>query len=780
VLVGAIICVAVIALAISAIVITGRGTGGGQPSGPAVASQPAVLADGQFAGPGGTAWPAVAPALTGIAAAGGTVVAIGARPTPPAAQPLVLTSADGGQTWQRATLRVPSGTAAGAGAVPLMVVGGQGRWLALAASASWTSADGRSWRLGPAIAPVAVGDRVLALAPTATGFVAVGENVHLQGTEVMRTPVLWRTSDGLTWQREGAAQLRLPSGRARVVSLHWLAASGSRMMIAGDVARPVITRHGKRRVDVAIPPVMVWLTTNGGRTWVRADPPVSHGATSGLAGLAATATGLVAIRPGHTAGRVPDAVAYMMTHGAAWRYVGQLKAGRGRGFVVTAVSSSNDGVVVAGSAGPSRVAFLSLHGWSWRQIASLAVSQPATVTGVTAGPDGNVVAAGTGSQPFLLLARTRWTPVGQATLAAAAAPGAGVNGLGASQRGQIAVGEAGREPAIWLHPAGGRWTDLTIPAPPSWQGDGPGLTSVVHGNAGWLAIGSEGGPASAAPLASTGLLTSHAVGGRTQPLLLTSVDGHSWRAPPGLGPAAAPTVMLTGAAAGPAGYVVAGLRSEGGQQVPVLFWSADLRTWRAQGGLTGPASAGQPVSAPLAVAAGPAGFVAVGGTGSRPAVWLSPTGKGWVMRSLALPRGARGAVLQQVAAQGSRIAALGTEARGSGPVPFAAVSADGGRSWHEYPLPLPGHPAAVTALAAAGRGFAATGTVATATGQDVLSWWSADGRTWQLTRPAGRGLSGPGAHAITALAGLGRQVTGVGYADTPAGWHLILWHERIR
>jgi len=155
VLVGATVCVAVIALAISGIVVTGTGTGGA--AGPALTSQSAVLADGQFAGPGGSAWPAVPPALTGIAASGSTVVVIGARATLPAAQPLMLTSADGGQTWQRDVLPLPAAATAGASAVPLLVAAGQGRWLALAAGATWTSADGRSWRFGPAIAPVATG-----------------------------------------------------------------------------------------------------------------------------------------------------------------------------------------------------------------------------------------------------------------------------------------------------------------------------------------------------------------------------------------------------------------------------------------------------------------------------------------------------------------------------------------------------------------------------------------------------------------------------------------------
>jgi hypothetical protein len=773
VLLGATGCVAVIALAISAIVVTGTGRG----AGPTLTSQSAVLADGQFSGPGGTPWPAVPPALTGIAASGRTVVVIGARATLPAAQPLMLTSADGGQTWQRDVLPLPAVALAGADAVPLMVAAGHGRWLALADGATWTSSDGRSWRLGPAMAPATAGDQVQALAATATGFLAVGDNIQLQGGKVTRSPVLWRTSDGMTWQREGAAQLRLPAGKGRVEGLHWLAANGSTAMIAGNVARSVTSRRGKRRATVTVHSVTVWLTTNGGRTWVKADPPVSNGATSGLAGLAATGAGLLAIRPGRTTGGVPDAVAYLATHGTVWRYSGRLRARRG-GFVVTAVRSSDNGAVVAGSAGPRRLAFVSPGGRSWRRTAGLAVF-PASVTGVTVAPNSTVVAAGAGSQPFLLLARAHGVLVGQAALAAAAAAGVKVNGLGASQGDQVAVGQAGRRPAIWLRPAGGQWTQQATPAVASWQGEGPGLTSVVHGNAGWLAFGTEGGPGAGTPLASPGLLTVHAVGSHLQPVLLTSADGHTWHVQAGLGPTAASTLMLTGAAAGPSGYVVVGRRSNGGQLVPAVFWSADLRTWRPQDWWTGPASAGQPIPAPLAVAAGPHGFVAVGGIGNRPAVWLSRTGQAWVMTPQAVPRGARGAVLQQVAIQGGRIAALGTEAGASGPVPFAAVSADGGRTWREYLLRVPAHPASVTALAATGRGFAAMGTVASPRGQYVVTWWSVDGRSWQMARPAGSGLSGLGAHAITGLAGQRGQVTGVGYAATPAGQHLILWHARI-
>ena len=46
--------------------------------------------------------------------------------------------------------------------------------MALGPHAAWTSPDGRSWRLGPGVAPLAGGDRVQALTQTPGGFAAVG------------------------------------------------------------------------------------------------------------------------------------------------------------------------------------------------------------------------------------------------------------------------------------------------------------------------------------------------------------------------------------------------------------------------------------------------------------------------------------------------------------------------------------------------------------------------------------------------------------------------------
>jgi hypothetical protein len=649
----------------------------------------------------------------------------------------------------------------------------------VAPDAVWTSQDGRTWQLGPGIAPLAGGDRVLGLARTPGGFVAVGENMHPQGTAATAlTPVLWTSADGLAWQRRDASQLHLPAGKGRAVALRWAAARGGVLMVAGEVARTVLRHRGKRKVSVLTESRAVWRSADNGAHWSRADPPVGHGATASLSGLAATASGIVAIRPGHGARGARDAVAYIWAHGHAWRFAGTLTGRRGASLHVAAVAGSDHGVVVAGTAGRYRVALTGGHGRSWHQTANLGRSSAAAVTGVTLGPGHQVVAAGAGrTGPFLLLAGVRRRPVGQAALTGAAAVGLSVNGLGAGPGAQVAVGHADGGPAIWLRPAGGRWARMAVAAPPSWRGTGPGLTGVVHGSAGWLAVGGEGGQArTAAQMAAAGSLGSAVAPAGQQPVLATSQDGRTWGPAAGAGSVAGPGLTLTGAAAGPGGYVVAGVRDDHGRPAAALWWSPDLTAWIPQGWWVG--SAPGTASAVLAVAAGRAGFAAVGAVGTRPAVWVYRTGRGWQARPLAVPAGAASAVLQRVSIQGSRIAALGVQDRPSGPVPFAAVSVNGGSTWREVSLPAPGRPVAVTALVTAGGGFLGTGTQGA--GQDVIVWWSADGLTWHAARLTGRGPGGPGVQQITGLSVSGGMLTGVGSTATGAGQRPVLWQTRIR
>ena len=193
VLVGAVACVALLAVAVAGIVIAGRlaarpwpdRAGGGLPVRPA--GRWAVRRAGRGSPrskycPRSPAWPRL----------DRTVVAVGSQAALPFARPLVLTSPDGGRTWQSAVLRAPVSRG-----MPLMVAGGHGRWLAVGPDAAWTSPDGRSWRLGPGIAPLVSGDRVRALAQTRGGFAAVGENVRPVGDDLVRTPVLWMSANGL-------------------------------------------------------------------------------------------------------------------------------------------------------------------------------------------------------------------------------------------------------------------------------------------------------------------------------------------------------------------------------------------------------------------------------------------------------------------------------------------------------------------------------------------------------------------------------------------------------
>ena len=274
------------------------------------------------------------------------MVAVGSQATLPDARPLILMSPDGGHTWQPAVLRAPGG-ASMAGAVPMMIAGGPGRWLAVAPDAVWTSPDGRTWQLGPGIAPLASGDRVAGLALTPGGFAAVGENIGPHGTAAaLTTPVLWTSADGLAWQRRDASQLDLP-GKGRAVALRWAAARGGVLMVAGEVARTVVQHRGKRKVSVLTESRAVWRSGDNGAHWLRADPPVGHGATASLSGLAATASGIVAIRPGHGSRGVRDAVAYVWASRHAWRFAGTVTARRGASLHVTSVAGSDHGAVVA-------------------------------------------------------------------------------------------------------------------------------------------------------------------------------------------------------------------------------------------------------------------------------------------------------------------------------------------------------------------------------------------------------------------------------------------------
>ena len=167
--------------------------------------------------------------------------------------------------------------------------------------------------------------------------------------------------------------------------------------------------------------------------------------------------------------------------------------------------------------------------------------------------------------------------------------------------------------------------------------------------------------------------------------------------------------------------------------------------------------------------------MSVGLHDDRPAVWTTANGRAWTTIVLPVPPGAPGAALQQVAVNGSHVAALGEETTAGGMVavrPFAEFSADGGANWHLVPLSSPGPGTTVTALTAVSRGFAAVGRYAGPGRRAVVVWASADGARWARV-PVG-GLAGArmaGSHGVSALAASGSTVVGIGPVSARSGRH---------
>jgi hypothetical protein len=300
----------------------------------------------------------------------------------------------------------------------------------------------------------------------------------------------------------------------------------------------------------------------------------------------------------------------------------------------------------------------------------------------------------------------------------------------------VAVGSADGYPAVWHRSSGGSWSLVTSPSLAAELAGGlTALTSVTHGAAGWLAVGAPG------------------------PVVLTSHDGVTWQQAGGSITGDLAGVAAVAAASGPAGYIIVGkLVAPDGSCVADVWWSPDLAVWTRAHDVNDFTGSSQVLS----VAADAHGFVSVGSHNGRPAVWTTTDGRAWRTIVLPAPAGAVTAVLQQIAIDGHRVAALGQAIAADGrTAPMAEVSADGGATWRQVPFGAPGPDTAFTALAAGRRGFTAAGQSGVPGQQRVALWTSADGTRWSQA-PAPGGIS-----QITALAPSGPAVTAIGSAVTP-------------
>jgi hypothetical protein len=508
-------------------------------------------------------------------------------------------------------------------------------------------------------------------------------------------------------------------------------------------------------------------------------------------------------------------VAYQSVDGKSWQRSDIPDAGPSlAGPQSSAATLALSGLTVSGPAGP----------------ASGSAPSGAPAGGTSAGDanGGNVVAVGTANstdsrQGFLAVigspaaptspagtapagtAPAGSAPAGSARVNLAAIPGdtypeLAVSSIASHAGVDVAVGSANGHPAVWAASGGGAWSAATGATADVFGRPGlAGLSSITVGGSGWLAVGAP------------------AVGEPSQPIVVYSPDGRIWRAADRARAFAVPGATLRAAASGNRGYVIVGDRSLHGRIIGAAWRSAALNSWTAatdaaKGALEGGAKGGGAKIGPvrmLAVSAGPFGYVAVGQDGSAAAVWMSPDGRTWRLVDLPAVSGANGtvggtsgtpasrtspgaspgsgagtgtgtsagtsAVLTHVTAWGNRIVAAGTVSGADGITALIAVSADGGVTWTQHRIPLPGGHGTVTGLASAATGFTAVAAAGAPGRLDVILLKSADGTLWRTVAPRGAGLSGAGVQEITALAAAGGRLLGAGFTATQTAESPTIW-----
>jgi hypothetical protein len=674
-------------------------------------------------------------AITRVVAVGRTIVATGSQASDGVVRQQFLVSADAGASWHLAPVDAPGGVTAALGHPATLLAGGPGGWAAVGPHAVWTSRSGLAWTLAAAhgISPQRPGDSVWVITGTADGFLTAGANGST------RQAVAWTSRDGVRWQRMTAAQLGLAGPGETVLNISHAASHGNATVISGTV-----TRDGTF-YDAA------WLSTAGGTAWTRITIPAGPGTGPVITGLGSDRTGLLAVRPGRAADGAAEGVAYFSPDGLAWQYAATI--GAAGGWSPGVVKGSDYGLVVTGTSASGQLMSYTSDGagTAWRQAGPLGDAAAESVDGATVAPDDTVIAVGhtaagpAGQQPVLLKAGTDGTvrPISLASIPGATVPEMRINATAVAEGLQIAVGSADGYPAIWRNSGGSRWTLVSSPAP---DGAGQGLralTSVTHGPAGWLAVGVPG------------------------PVALTSADGTRWVAAAGGITADLAGVSAVAAASGPAGYVIAGtLVMPGGGSVTDVWWSPNLISWTRANNVTSTVGSDQV----LAVAASRHGFVSVGSRGSHPAIWITGDGRSWDTTVLPVPGGARTAILRQVAINGRNVVALGqaTIPNQIGTVPFAELSADGGRTWQRAPFGTSRPGITVTALTAGPVGFTAGGLTGP---HEVVIWTSGSGANWKPSSAGG--VSGSATWQIDALAPDGPAMSGIGTVITAQGQQIV-------
>lgn len=755
---------AAISVGIAVVVFVGanNGSGGPPPSSLSAGFPPARLAAGDFADTAALTGRGTSTPLGQVAVFGNDIVAVGSQQGARIPRARFFFSPDAGRTWQVGTEQATGATEPAPGAGATLVAGGQHGWVAVGPTAAWDSQNGQSWLRGAQL-PQQAGDHVTTLTATSSGFLAAGQNVPA-GNSAKASPVVWLSTNGTTWRRIAGTQLALPAAAGTVLGITGAASNGNTIVVSGTMGG---TMTGSA----------LWRSTNGGASWTAVTLPAGNGASATISGISPLNGGFVSVSPAQVTGDA-GANVYTSKDGATWQLSAQLVTADGAPLTVGLVTGGPHGAVVTGQARGLNIAFLSRDGATWAGTDPIGKAGGEQISGVALSPKGQAVLSATsiggnaGHQPLLTLIGIHGGPVqvNLRKIQGAVTGEVAVNAIAAAAGTQVAAGSADGLPAMWMSTDGGsQWTRVS-PGVLAGPGDQQ-LTGVVHGPAGWLAVGGDVG-AAAEP-----------------PVVVGSADGKTWKAVGGGTTFAGPgQIVPAAAAAGTSKYVIAGRETTGDRTIAVTWYANGITGW-ARGSSAQPGALDGPGNRQMnAVTATAKGFAAVGAAGTRPAAWLSADGRSWALVTLPLPASAAQAELGFVAANGNTVAAAGTAVTAAGQqLPFAAVSANGGTTWTVTALPKPSGKAAataVTALAAAGGGFTATGTYGAPGNEDVVVWMlargAAPGTAWTPAAPTGTGLSMQGTQAITALTATGSALTGVGFTATPASEEPTIWQSPVR
>jgi hypothetical protein len=664
----------------------------------------------------------------------------------------------GGQTTP--PRRSGGGTGAGRGvwvtALVVIVVAG----LAVGGVELFGGKSNRPAATGPQYPPATPAGRILTTDPAQAGrnifqsVTAVGESsgtVVAAGAEsgqwLPRTQFLVSTNGGKTW--------RLGAIRATA-------------SVSSAAIPPQFIAHGPAGW-LALGPGAYW-TSQDGATWTQAAAAFPVQAGDQVAGVAATATGFVVVGdnvPKRDPG-LRHPVVWTSANGQAWQRLSgsrlPLPAPGGRVLRIRGVAAHGSDVLIYGNAllptqagqGRHTHKVMSVRYALWRSgnggsswgLAHLPVGagQADSIDGIAATGTGFVAirpatsrSAGPDAVAFTSANGTTWTTGG--TIAAAKPAHLDITTVSGSDQGVVAAGhESGGAHAVFVSTNGTSWQSL------AGVGNASQTLSGLTVAAGGTVVAGGYGPLS--PVDQFPYLALAAAGKPVTPVSFASIPG-----------ATGPSMGVTGLASA-AGHQVAVGTANG---YPAI-WAGGGGRWAqvTSSGLTRPG-----LSTLTAVAHGPAGWVAVGGTITaapvRPIVLGSTDGTSWQAADSESAFSAPGITLHAAAAgpggyvvagQETMPAATTTKTVGSGkhtkrvkrtvPAHTDAVAwwSSGLTGWTQVLNTAGPAPRVINAVTADGSGFVAVGSI----GDQPAAWTSTDGKTWKLTQ-----LGPPPGAAVAAL-----------------------------